>query len=79
MEAVDPIRLAQRGAFCPEGLLLLPGGRLVRRRFGSAPVHRDVTDTAYEFLFEYLFFYEGATLRRCCSSTAPATTAAARL
>lgn len=63
MEAVDPIRLAQRGTFCPEGLLLLPGGRLVRRRFGSAPVHRDVTDTAYEFLFEYLFFYEGATLR----------------
>jgi hypothetical protein len=63
LEAVDPVRLAQRGAFCPEGLLLLPGGRLVRRRFGSEPVHRDVTDTAYEFLFEYLFFYEGATLR----------------
>ena len=63
MEAVDPVKLAQRGAICPEGLLLLPGGRLVRRRFGSGPLHRDVTDTAYEFLFEYLFFYEGATLR----------------
>jgi len=63
LEAVDPVKLAQRGAICPEGLLLLPGGRLVRRRFGSGPLHRDVTDTAYEFLFEYLFFYEGATLR----------------
>ena len=63
LEAVDPVKLAQRNAFCPEGLLLLPGGHLVRRRFGSEPVHRDVTDTAYEFLFEYLFFYEGATLR----------------
>jgi hypothetical protein len=63
LEAVDPVKLARYDAFCPEGLLLLPGGRLVRRRFGAELVHRDVTDTAYEFLFEYLFFYEGATLR----------------
>jgi hypothetical protein len=63
LEALDPVRLGPRGAFCPEGLLLLPDGRLVRRRFGAEPVHRDVTDKAYEFLFEYLYFCEGATLR----------------